>query len=215
MSAIARRQFFDRKTISLDNPDHARMISQLRAFGHRRLVEALHGKRGNEVKSTAYRWAETQDGFKAKGLDRTLIDLGCGESADCYLAEKRGFATYGFDLIEPRDEKSLAAFTNWQKTDIVEEIPLPERSVDIALSSAVVDLIEPNAREQFYREVHRVLKLNGLFANFIQWLAGSGYGFDPKEEHQAALNAGFVMIAARTSGFIVRKEKIPGRVYER
>lgn len=204
MSAVARRQFFDRKTIDLDNAAHAAMIARLRSFGHHRLMAALSGKRSNEVKSTAYRWAENHD--KMKGEGRVLIDLGCGESADCFLAEKRGFTAYGFDLIAPRDDRSLRAFTNWQKADIVEAIPLPEQSVDIALCSAVVDLIEPNARRQFYSEVHRVLKPTGLFCCFIQWLAGSGYGFDSTEEHEAAKQQGFTLLTSRASGFVARKE---------
>lgn len=204
MSAVSRRRFFNRRTVDLEND--AAMIATLRAFGHRRLVKALTGKRGDDVKSTAYRWAESQD--KMKGEGRILIDLGCGESADCYLAEKRGFTAYGFDLIAPRDDRSMAAFSNWQQADIVERVPLNDGEVDVALSSAVVDLIEPNARELHYREVYRVLKPSGLFACFIQWLAASGYGFDPAEEHEAAKRAGFILIAARASGFIARKESV-------
>lgn len=204
MSAVSRRRFFDRHTVDLEND--AAMIATLRAFGHRRLVKALTGKRGDDTKSTAYRWAESQD--KMKGEGRILVDLGCGESADCYLAEKRRFIAYGFDLIAPRDDRSMDAFTNWQRADIVERIPLNDGEVDIALCSAVVDLIEPNARERFYREVYRILKLGGLFVNFIQWLAASGYGFDPDEEHEAAKRARFTLIATRASGFIARKEVV-------
>lgn len=207
MSAIARRQFFDRKTFDpVSNERHAAILANLRAFGRKRLERTLHSRAirnyPDYCKSTALRWAEKVD--KMEGEGRVLVDLGCGESADCQIAENRGFTTHGFDLILPRDETSAAAFQTFTLADVAERIPLDDNSVDIALCSAMVDLIEPIARQRFYDEVARVLKPGGLFSCFIQWLV-PGYGFDSGEEHQCAGNAGFVFLSRKASGFVARK----------
>ncbi len=101
----------------------------------------------------------------------TVLDLGSGGGIDVLLSAKRvgpeGFV-YGLDMT---DEMLALAEHNRQEAGIdnvrflkgtIEEIPLPENSVDVIISNCVINL--SGDKDAVLREAHRVLRPGGRFA---------------------------------------------------
>jgi arsenite methyltransferase len=102
---------------------------------------------------------------------QTVLDLGSGGGIDVLLSAKRvgptGFA-YGLDMT---DEMFLIAEQNRQAISAqnvrflkgyIEQIPLPDNSVDVVISNCVINLSSDKSR--VLREAFRVLKPSGHFA---------------------------------------------------
>lgn len=100
-----------------------------------------------------------------------VLDLGSGGGIDVLLSARRVGPTgkaYGLDMV---DEMLELARQNQQKAGIenveflkgeMEDIPLPDNSVDVIISNCVVNL-SPD-KDRVLREASRVLKPGGRFA---------------------------------------------------
>ena len=100
-----------------------------------------------------------------------VLDLGSGAGLDVLLSARRvgpNGKAYGLDMTDEMLEEARA---NQQKTGIrnaeflkghLEDIPLPECSVDVIISNCVINL-SPD-KEQTLNEAFRVLKPGGRFA---------------------------------------------------
>jgi SAM-dependent methyltransferase len=101
----------------------------------------------------------------------TVLDLGSGGGIDVLLSAKRVGPTgkaFGLDMTDEmlalaNENKARAGATNVEflKGDI-ENIPLPDNSVDVIISNCVINLSADKAR--VLREAYRVLKPGGRFA---------------------------------------------------
>jgi arsenite methyltransferase len=101
----------------------------------------------------------------------TVLDLGSGGGIDVLLSAKRVGPTgkaYGLDMT---DEMLALANENKRKSGLknieflrgeIENIPLPDNSVDVVISNCVINL--SGDKDQVFREVFRVLKPQGRFA---------------------------------------------------
>ncbi|MGW8179999.1 MAG: arsenite methyltransferase, partial [bacterium] len=101
----------------------------------------------------------------------TVLDLGSGGGVDVFLSARRvgpsGFV-YGLDMTE---EMLQLALQNQEKASIknvkflkgeIEDIPLPDESVDVVISNCVINL--SSDKDRVLAEAFRVLRPRGRFA---------------------------------------------------
>ena len=101
----------------------------------------------------------------------TVLDLGSGGGIDVLLSARRVGPTgkaYGLDMTDEmlalaRENQARAGVSNVEflKGEI-ENIPLPDDSVDVIISNCVINLSAD--KDRVMREAHRVLKPGGRFA---------------------------------------------------
>src|SRR5713226_5090829 len=101
----------------------------------------------------------------------TVLDLGSGAGLDVLLSARRvapGGHAYGVDMT---DEMLAVANANREKSSVanatflkgtIENVPLPDSSVDVVISNCVINLAQDKAAA--INEAFRVLRPGGLFA---------------------------------------------------
>jgi SAM-dependent methyltransferase len=101
----------------------------------------------------------------------TVLDLGSGGGIDVLLSAKRvgpSGKVYGLDMTDEmlalaNENKAKAGATNVEfLRGEIENIPLPDNSVDVVISNCVINLSADKAR--VLREAFRVLRPGGRFA---------------------------------------------------
>jgi arsenite methyltransferase len=102
---------------------------------------------------------------------QVVLDLGSGAGLDVLLSARRvapGGHAYGVDMT---DEMLELAQRNAEKAGVtnafflkgtIENVPLPDSSVDVVISNCVINLAED--KRSVIREAFRVLRPGGLFA---------------------------------------------------
>jgi len=146
-----------------------------------------------------------------------VLDLGSGGGIDVLLSAKRiGFAgkAYGLDMT---DEMLALANENKRKAGVenveflkgeIENIPLPDNSVDVIISNCVINLSAD--KDRVLREAFRVLKPGGRFAvsdvvtrgeiapeirqSVLLWVGCVAGALDETEYHAKLASAGFEQI---------------------
>ena len=97
-----------------------------------------------------------------------VLDLGSGGGIDAFLAAKivgDSGKVYGLDMTDDmlalaEENKKKAGLTTVEFIKgYIEDIPLPDESVDVVISNCVVNLSED--KEKVFREIYRVIKKGG------------------------------------------------------
>ncbi len=156
----------------------------------------------------------------------TVLDLGSGGGIDVLLSAKRVGATgkaYGLDMT---DEMLALARENQRKAQVanveflkgeIENIPLPDGSVDVIISNCVINLSAD--KQRVLREAFRVLKPGGRLAisdvvvrgampaevrrSMELWVGCVGGALEEQEYDRLLAGAGFVDVGIE-----------PTRIYE-
>jgi arsenite methyltransferase len=146
-----------------------------------------------------------------------VLDLGSGGGIDVLLSAKRvgpAGKAYGLDLT---DEMLALANENKRKAGVenveflkgeIENIPLPDNSVDVVISNCVINL--SGDKDRVLREAFRVLKPGGRFAvsdvvtrgeimpeirnSMLLWVGCVAGALDENEYRSKLANAGFEQI---------------------
>jgi ubiquinone/menaquinone biosynthesis C-methylase UbiE len=146
-----------------------------------------------------------------------VLDLGSGGGIDVLLSAKRvgpAGKAYGLDMT---DEMLALANENKKKSGLenveflkgeIENIPLPENSVDVIISNCVINLSAD--KDKVLREAFRVLKPGGRFAvsdvvtkgeivpevrkSVLLWVGCVAGAMEHDEYRQKLANAGFEQI---------------------
>jgi SAM-dependent methyltransferase len=101
-----------------------------------------------------------------------VLDLGCGTGVECFIAArlvgKKGQAT-GVDMLDAmltlaeQGGQGVALNLGYRnlefKKGFLEELPIPEKSIDVVLSNCVINLSKD--KRQTFAEIFRVLKPGG------------------------------------------------------
>lgn len=100
-----------------------------------------------------------------------VLDLGSGAGMDCFLAAHQvgveGFV-YGVDITPEMVEKATRIAKSQKITNVefklgaIEELPLPDASIDLVISNCVINLSAE--KEKVFEEALRVLKPTGRFS---------------------------------------------------
>lgn len=146
-----------------------------------------------------------------------VLDLGSGGGIDVLLAAKRvspGGKAFGLDMT---DEMLALARDNQQKAGVqnveflkgeIENIPLPENSIDVIISNCVINLSAD--KDRVLREAFRVLRPGGRFAvsdvvtrgeipeeirkNMLLWVGCVAGALDENDYRAKLAAAGFASI---------------------
>ncbi len=119
----------------------------------------------------------------------SIIDIGCGTGALCYVLSQRGLQVSGVDA-EPKMLK--IAGKRLRKTDVfllqanvLEKLPFEDKSFDMAISSFVIHGMPSVERMVFYKEMNRIAKHVIIFhdynenrawlTNLAEWLEKGDY----------------------------------------
>jgi arsenite methyltransferase len=161
----------------------------------------------------------------------TVLDLGSGGGIDVLLSARRvspGGKAYGLDMT---DEMLALARDNQKKSGIanveflkgeIENIPLPDSSVDVILSNCVINLSAD--KDRVLREAFRVLRPGGRFAvsdvvtrgeihpeirrNMLLWVGCVAGALDENEYRSKLGSAGFVDIALEPTRIYRREDAL-------
>ncbi len=141
-----------------------------------------------------------------------VLDLGSGAGNDCFIARAEtgeNGKVIGIDfsprMIEKARKNSMKrGYTNVEFIEgDIEDMPLPDNSVDVVVSNCVLNLLPEKNR--IFKEIHRVLKPGGHFCISDVVLNG----IFPKEfTENASMYAGCIASAIQKEDYLAEIEKV-------
>lgn len=120
---------------------------------------------------------------------QSVLDIGCGTGALCYVLYKKGLKVTGVDVAQKMVDKSKDKLraTNIKIKHISpdHDLPFPDKSFDLVISSYVAHGLQADQRINLYKEASRLAKEKVIFHDFnknrslpitiVEWLEGGDY----------------------------------------
>ena len=137
---------------------------------------------------------------------QTVLDLGSGAGNDVFVARAQVGASgrvIGLDMVPEMVAKAKANAARLGHDNVefmlgeIEDMPLPDATVDVVISNCVLNLVPDKARA--FAEIHRVLKPGGHFSISDVVLDGQ---LPPALAEAAALYVGCVAGALQKSEYL-------------
>jgi ubiquinone/menaquinone biosynthesis C-methylase UbiE len=131
-------------------------------------VEALFGGTADAMRRRAY-VPLAKFLARRKPENTTLLDIGAGTGRFLAFVKsiQPNLKTIALDLSEPYLARARNALARFGHTELLagaaESIPLPDQSVDMAVSIYLFHELPPKIRAQAAREIARVIKPGGIF----------------------------------------------------
>ncbi|MFA5536865.1 MAG: class I SAM-dependent methyltransferase [Bacillota bacterium] len=101
---------------------------------------------------------------------KTVVDVGCGTGALCYVLNSFGMDVTGVDqaakMLAIADKKLQDTPTKLILASALEPIPLPDKNFDVAISSYTIHGMKKEERKQMYREMARLAKYLVIFHDY-------------------------------------------------
>jgi ubiquinone/menaquinone biosynthesis C-methylase UbiE len=146
-------------------------------------VEALFGGTADAMRRRAYvpiaRFLESRPAHRS-----VLLDIGCGTGRFLKFVKsvQPDLKAIALDLSEPYLQRARKALKRTRATRFVaapaENMPLPDASVDVAVSIFLFHELPPKIRAGVAQEIGRVLKPGGMFVHADSIQYGDVAGFD-------------------------------------
>lgn len=120
---------------------------------------------------------------------KTILDIGCGPGALCYVLYKNGLKVTGVDVSEEMIKKAQKRLRDTNitlcKVNPDQSLPFLDNSFDIVISSYVVHGLKPDQRISLYKEASRVAKEKVIFHDYnknrailttiVEWIERGDY----------------------------------------
>lgn len=102
----------------------------------------------------------------------TILDIGCGTGALCYVLNKTGLQVTGvvtaINMVEKSKEKLKETNVQIEKVNPNEKFPFKDKSFDIVISFYVIHGLKPKERAFVYKEASRLAKEKVIFHDYNQ-----------------------------------------------
>jgi ubiquinone/menaquinone biosynthesis C-methylase UbiE len=122
-------------------------------------------------------------------LYQNIIDVGCGTGALCLVLSNQGLRVTGLDsarkMLRIAEQNLRNKEVSLLQANILEQIPLPDKSFDLAISSYVAHGLQEQERRIMYAEMSRLAKhlviihdyneQRAWHTDFAEWLEGGDY----------------------------------------
>ena len=127
------------------------------------------------------RWAKKEYGDDVFRPDITVLDAGCGNGRNLlWMNDEFRVRGFGYDISEEaiKQAQARASKQKWGSKltfithSIGSTIPLPDESVDVVLDMMASHFLKEVERERYIKELHRVLKPQGIL--FFKSFYGKG-----------------------------------------
>jgi len=120
---------------------------------------------------------------------RTILDVGCGTGALCFVLHEKGLSVTGVDpaekMLQAARKKSENTSIRFIQANVLQTLPYKDKEFDISIASYVAHGLQPEQRRLMYAEMSRVTKEKviihdynanrSLLTTIIEWLERGDY----------------------------------------
>ena len=142
---------------------------------------------------------------KIPSNNKKALEIGCGTGRWCKLLSEQGFKVTGIDIQSEtiQQNKRLIGECNFYEMS-ADELGLEDNAFDLVLSITVLQHMPYTTQEKIFKEIYRVLKVNGRLLLLENTKDKAPHVFSrPFEEWKMALESqGFELVDSTGQGYV-------------